>query len=55
MFKQLDVLIALCNKHQCEFLILGDGPDMHDLRRVAGSTIHFLGRVGDKEKVPLIA
>jgi glycosyltransferase involved in cell wall biosynthesis len=28
---------------------------MHDLRRVAGSTIHFLGRVGDKEKVPLIA
>jgi glycosyltransferase involved in cell wall biosynthesis len=45
--KRLDVLIAACNRLRRRFVIAGVGRDESRLKRLAGPTIEFLGRVPD--------
>jgi glycosyltransferase involved in cell wall biosynthesis len=45
--KQIDVAIAAFNALALPLLIVGDGPDARRLRREAGPTIRFAGRLSD--------
>jgi glycosyltransferase involved in cell wall biosynthesis len=45
--KQVDVAIAAFNRLRRPLIVIGDGPDAWRLRRMAGPTIHFAGRLPD--------
>lgn len=45
--KQLEVAITAFNRLRLPLLIVGDGPDARRLRRAAGPTIRFCGRLPD--------
>lgn len=47
--KRLDVLIEACNKLERRLLIVGTGREEAALKRIAGPTIEFLGRVSDDQ------
>ena len=47
--KQIDVAIAAFNALRRPLVIVGDGPAARALRRKAGPTIRFMGRVSDAE------
>jgi glycosyltransferase involved in cell wall biosynthesis len=47
--KQIDVAIAAFNSLRLPLVVVGDGPDARRLRRQAGRTIEFAGRVSDQE------
>jgi glycosyltransferase involved in cell wall biosynthesis len=46
--KQIDVAIAAFNSLRLPLVVVGDGPDARRLRREAGRTIQFAGRVSDQ-------
>lgn len=50
-YKRFDMAIEACNRLGVKLTILGSGPDTERLKKLAGPTIHFLGRVSDKELV----
>ena len=50
-YKRFDLAIKACNELGAELTILGTGPDTDRLKKLAGPTIHFLGRVSDEELV----
>ena len=50
-YKRFDLAIAACNARQVDLTIIGDGPDTQRLKKLAGPTIHFTGRVSDSELV----
>lgn len=52
--KRIDVAIEAFNRLRRPLVIAGDGPDMRRLRRLAGPTIHFAGRVADAEAERLL-
>jgi glycosyltransferase involved in cell wall biosynthesis len=52
-YKRFDLAIAACNKLKEDLTIIGSGPDLERLKKLAGPTIHFTGRVSDKELVDL--
>ena len=45
--KQIDVAIAAFNSLRLPLIVIGDGPDARHLRRAAGPTIRFTGRLPD--------
>jgi glycosyltransferase involved in cell wall biosynthesis len=45
--KQTDVAIRAFNRLRLPLVVVGDGPDYRRLRRIAGSTIRFAGRLSD--------
>jgi glycosyltransferase involved in cell wall biosynthesis len=47
--KQIDVAIAAFNRLRLPLVIVGDGPDLRRLRRQAGLTVRFGGRLADAE------
>jgi glycosyltransferase involved in cell wall biosynthesis len=53
--KHLDVAIRAFNRLGRPLVVVGDGPDYRRLRRIAGSTIRFAGRVSDAEAARLLA
>jgi glycosyltransferase involved in cell wall biosynthesis len=50
-YKRFDLAIAACNQLKEDLTIIGSGPDIERLKKLAGPTIHFTGRVSDKELV----
>jgi glycosyltransferase involved in cell wall biosynthesis len=48
-YKRIDVAVEAFNRLRWPLLIVGDGPDAGRLRRMAGPTVHFAGRVSDGE------
>ena len=48
-YKRIDVAIEAFNRLRRPLLIVGDGPDAARLRRMAGPTVRFAGRVTDEE------
>ena len=50
-YKRFDLAIKACNELGAELTILGTGPDTDRLKKIAGPTIRFLGRVSDEELV----
>jgi glycosyltransferase involved in cell wall biosynthesis len=52
--KRIDVAIHAFNKLGLPLVVCGDGPDARSLRRIAGPTIQFVGRVSDPEAARLL-
>jgi glycosyltransferase involved in cell wall biosynthesis len=45
--KQIDIAIAAFNRLRLPLIVVGDGPDYRRLRRLAGPTVRFAGRLPD--------
>ena len=54
-YKRFDMLITLANTEQLPLWIAGEGQDYARLRRMAGPTVRFLGKVSDDELPALYA
>jgi glycosyltransferase involved in cell wall biosynthesis len=52
--KQIDVAIEAFNKLRLQLIVVGDGPAARRLRRLAGPTVHFTGRVPDADVVRIV-
>lgn len=50
-FKRFDLAIEACNQLGVSLTIMGSGPDTNRLKKLAGPTIHFTGRVSDRELI----
>lgn len=48
-YKRIDLAVDACNRLQAPLRIIGVGPDLPNLKRKAGPTIQFLGRLSDQE------
>ncbi len=48
-YKRIDLAVKACNALQAPLRIVGTGPDLAGLKRIAGPTIEFLGRLSDAE------
>lgn len=48
-YKRIDMAIQTFNKLKLPLVIIGDGPEYRKLKRLAGKTISFRGRVSDKQ------
>ncbi|MDP3740474.1 MAG: glycosyltransferase [Hyphomonadaceae bacterium] len=46
-YKRADIAINACSMMERRLIVIGDGPDSKRLRKMAGPTIEFLGRVPD--------
>ena len=53
--KQIDVAVEAFNRLRLPLVVVGDGPDGRRLRRMAGPTVQFAGRVDDSEAARLLA
>ncbi len=53
-YKRFDLAIEACNKIGAELTIVGSGPDTERLKKLAGPTIHFPGRINDKALVKAV-
>jgi glycosyltransferase involved in cell wall biosynthesis len=52
--KRIDMAVQAFNQMKRPLLVVGDGPDMRRLRRLAGPTVTFAGRVPDQEAARLL-
>ena len=50
-YKRFDLAIEAANAMGLELTIIGSGPDTQRLKKLAGPTVHFTGRVSDEELV----
>ena len=50
-YKRFDLAIEACNRLGAQLTIIGSGPDTERLKKLAGPTIHFTGRISDEELV----
>jgi glycosyltransferase involved in cell wall biosynthesis len=48
-YKRFDLAIKAANKLQKDLTIASSGPDTERLKKLAGPTVHFIGRVSDDE------
>ncbi len=48
-YKRHDIAIEAFNRLKLPLKIIGRGPELNNLRKMAGETIEFLGRVGDDD------
>ncbi len=53
--KRIELAVRAFNELRRPLVIIGDGPDARRLRRLAGPTIRFTGRVSDAEVARLLA
>jgi glycosyltransferase involved in cell wall biosynthesis len=53
--KQIDIAVEAFSRLRLPLVIAGDGPDGRRLRRMAGPTVRFTGRVPDAEAARLLA
>ena len=50
-YKRFDLAIEACNQLKLPLTIIGSGPDTERLKKMAGPTIAFTGRISDEELV----
>ena len=48
-YKRFDLAVTACNQLGKRLKVIGDGPQYNALKKMAGKTVEFLGRVGDSE------
>ena len=48
-YKRLDLAVEACTRRNLPLRVVGIGPEMADLKRRAGPTIQFLGRLSDEQ------
>jgi glycosyltransferase involved in cell wall biosynthesis len=53
--KRIDVAVEAFNRLQLPLVVVGDGPEARRLRRLAGPTVRFEGRVSDARVAELLA
>lgn len=53
--KQIDIAVEAFNRLRLPLVVVGDGPDGRRLRRMAGPTVQFAGRVPDPDVAQLLA
>ena len=53
--KRIDVAVRAFNALRLPLVVVGDGPELRRLRRLAGPTITFTGRVSDERVAELLA
>ncbi|HKG01713.1 MAG TPA: glycosyltransferase, partial [Conexibacter sp.] len=53
--KRIDVAIRAFNSLRLPLIVVGDGPELRRLRRMAGPTVTFTGRVSDERVAELLA
>jgi glycosyltransferase involved in cell wall biosynthesis len=53
--KRIDLAIEAFNRLRRPLIVAGDGPDMRRLRRLAGPSVRFAGRVSDDEAARLLS
>jgi len=53
--KRIDVAVRAFNELRLPLVVVGDGPELRRLRRLAGPTISFAGRVTDEQVADLLA
>ena len=53
--KRIDIAVGAFSKLGLPLVVVGDGPDARRLRRLAGPTVTFTGRVSDSEAARLLA
>jgi glycosyltransferase involved in cell wall biosynthesis len=53
--KRIDVAVEAFNQLRLPLLVVGNGPDARRLKRLAGPTVRFAGRVPDAEAAALLA
>jgi glycosyltransferase involved in cell wall biosynthesis len=53
--KRIDVAVEAFNRLRLPLVVVGNGPDARRLRRLAGPTVSFTGRVGDDDAATLLA
>jgi glycosyltransferase involved in cell wall biosynthesis len=53
--KRIDVAVEAFNRLRRPLVIVGDGPDARRLRRLAGPTVSFAGRVSDARAAELLS
>lgn len=46
-YKRFDIAVAACSKLNLPLTVIGDGPDHRRLRKLAGKSVTFLGKVSD--------
>jgi glycosyltransferase involved in cell wall biosynthesis len=46
-YKRVDIAVQACTMMDRRLIVIGDGPDAKRLRKMAGPTVEFLGRVPD--------
>jgi glycosyltransferase involved in cell wall biosynthesis len=47
-YKRFDLAVQACSKHKLPLTVVGEGPDYKRLRKMAGPSITFLGKVSDE-------
>jgi glycosyltransferase involved in cell wall biosynthesis len=52
-YKRFDIAIEAANQLGAQLTVIGSGPDTARLKKLAGPTVKFVGRVSDKELVHL--
>src|SRR5436305_1352195 len=52
--KRIDLAVEAFNRLRLPLVVAGDGPDARRLRRMAGRTVKFVGRVSDAEVARLL-
>ena len=50
-YKRIDLAVAACTKLSLPLTVIGDGPDHKKLKKMAGSTIKFTGRIPTDQMV----
>src|SRR5204863_8288088 len=50
-YKRIDLAIEACNRLHLPLVIIGSGRDEQRLKKLAGPTIRFLGRLSDEEVI----
>lgn len=50
-YKRVDLAIKACNKLQLPLVVIGEGRDLDQLKRIAGPTIHFMGKLSDEKVI----
>jgi glycosyltransferase involved in cell wall biosynthesis len=53
--KRIDVAVRAFTQLRLPLLVIGNGPDLRRLRRLAGPTVRFAGRVGDQTAAAMLA
>lgn len=48
-YKKPDLAVKVCSEFGLKLWVAGSGPMLNDLKKMAGPTVQFLGRVSDKE------
>lgn len=48
-YKRFDLAIEACNKLSAKLTVVGNGPDSERLKKIAGPTITFTGRISDED------